>query len=102
REGGKQLDLFLGERSHGEARQPEHADRGSFAQEGRADYGVKAANFLYFRQLVFRISLSVENMHGRAFKQRATGHALAPRFKFQARKLSFELRRKSEVCARPE
>ena len=31
-EGGQQLDLFLGERPHGQAREAEHADReGSFA-----------------------------------------------------------------------
>jgi hypothetical protein len=99
-EGGEQLDLFFGERAHGKARQAEDADRGSFSQKGRADHGVEATDLLNSRQLVFRIGLRIDDMHGRAFKQRPAGHALTPGLELQARKLGFELRRKTEVCPR--
>ncbi len=67
-----QLDLAVGERAHGVARQHKHASRRSFSQERHAKNGVVSADFLVLDHPVFRVGLSIGDMNRSCLKQHAT------------------------------
>jgi hypothetical protein len=99
-EGRNQLNLLGSEWTHGTTRESNHSNRGSVAEQRYAKHGTVTAEFLRFGQLVLGISLRIEDLHSRAFKQSSTGHALPPRFKRCAFKLGLALRGKVIVCKR--
>src|SRR5262249_10374295 len=78
-EGFSQLDLLLGERPYGRARQGEYADWISFAQQGNRKRGAKSSYFLSFRPSVFGVGENIGDMNCSAFKRSAAGGRASPR-----------------------
>src|SRR6516162_7292705 len=96
----QQLHLFVRKWPHRAARQREYPDRCLFTQQGRADHGAIAAEFLCQAQLVFRIGLRIKNLNSRTLKQSSTGHAAAPRLEWYALQLILQLGGPAEVGLR--
>src|SRR5262249_5350697 len=96
-EGREQLHLLVGEGPYRGARQREHADRSSLAQQRRTDHGVIAAKLLCLAQLVFWIGLRIQNLNGCALEQGSTSHALTPGLEWYALHLILELGRPSKI-----
>src|SRR5262249_42709719 len=96
-----QLDLLVGERLYGIARASDHPDRGSLAHQRYAEQGA-AADFLRGGELIVRIGLGIDNMHGPTFKQRSAHDAVTPGLEWDALKHRYELRRLAVICDRLE
>src|SRR6516165_3734927 len=90
-EGLDQLDLLVGERLYGIARESDHPDRGSLAHQRYAEQGAPA-DFLRGGELIVRIGLGIDNMHGLAFKQGSSHDAVTPGLEWDALKHRYELR----------
>src|SRR5262249_15956745 len=66
-EGGGQLDLPLGEWTHGFALYDDDSDWGPFAQEWDTEQGTKAAEPLALRVSIFGISTNTGDVHSPGF-----------------------------------
>src|SRR5262249_47525193 len=96
-----QLDLLVGERLYGIARESDHPDRGSLAHQRYAEQRA-AADFLRAGELIVRIGLGIDNMHGPTFKQGSAHDAVTPGLEWDVLKHRYELRRHAVVCDRLE
>ena len=80
REGGDQLDLLVGERLNGAARQDQHAGRSALAQHWHAEDRAHVGEPGSYSQPHLRISLGVHDMDGFAFEHDPAGDRTPIRF----------------------
>ena len=80
-----QLDLLVGERPHGGSRSDaNHANRGSFPQQGDAEHGAKVADFLQLEPDVFGIGKAIREVNRRACRAVRPTSAAASRWNWVA------------------